>query len=726
MFRLGQRAGFPSRAARRAAAVGSLVGLPLALALSRLVPSHAAPGQLPGYALAQGFNPRASVVRLLLLIAIPLIGGVVGYWIGARRHPQRIRLGARRSDGPRRPARIQANVTIPAIGAHAIVVWTFLLVPWAPYGRSSLLLLAGLLVVTLLLATMLGGGDPRKGSVFLAAACPVLPLALLGERRVSVWLVAGIACLALPIVARGIAAAVPSTTRWLRALTVFVLLPGSVTAFSAAAEIHGPGLADVFEDGHGLLPASEYLRGELPYRDVVPGHGLVADGLLQVAQIRLFGDDYRGLRRGEKVFGVPFLPGIYALGWAATGSAGFGFGALLFTILLFPTYAFFRALLSLWTLALAVHASRTKRAGEWFACGALLPVGLCTAVDFTVYAVGGVAVAFLVARGRRDVFLKKMLLGCAASAGVLAVVFAALGILGSFLRATFFFLPSLLPVYAQGFPRASIPRDLAHVGAAADSATLLYALAAIAAVLLGTLLPRAPAVGSRARGMLPVLAWVLLAMLSVLERQHVVYAFFLVPLGLLLVARWCRGPRPWNSLRALGPAAALVVLAASQHPLLIAAVLADWVVRPPIPPHVRPLSEPPRARGALFRPMDADLIGATAEMMAAARFGKNDTWLDFANSPGLYYLFDRDCPIRYYEVPFYESEAAQREVIAAVSRNPGVRAVLMGNGYGAIDGIAMSDRAPLVASFLRENFRPFYRSGGVEFWLRKEAMGSLP
>jgi hypothetical protein len=109
-------------------------------------------------------------------------------------------------------------------------------------------------------------------------------------------------------------------------------------------------------------------------------------------------------------------------------------------------------------------------------------------------------------------------------------------------------------------------------------------------------------------------------------------------------------------------------------------------------------------------------------MIRQADLRGGDTWLDFANAPGLYYLFDRDCPIRYYEVPFYEAESAQDEVIAAVDANPRVRTVLISSGLLAqtIDGLDNATRAPRVAAFLRERFRPFYRAGGIEFWLRKD------
>ncbi|MBC7792451.1 MAG: hypothetical protein H7Z43_01985, partial [Clostridia bacterium] len=49
-------------------------------------------------------------------------------------------------------------------------------------------------------------------------------------------------------------------------------------------------VVDFFEDGHGLLPASEMIAGELPYRDITPGHGLLTDGLIDLASLKIRGE----------------------------------------------------------------------------------------------------------------------------------------------------------------------------------------------------------------------------------------------------------------------------------------------------------------------------------------------------------------------------------------------------------------------------------------------------
>jgi hypothetical protein len=708
-----------------AAGVGSALGFAVAVAAAASLPSRPAPGQVPGYAAEHGFDPRTDVLRLSLLAGVPLVGGAAGMRL-AKRRPRPAAPAARESRSAARgvwPA--GTGLLLSAVGAHALTVWTFLVVPVAdaPVEVPPLLSLAGLFAVSYGLAALLGRGDVHRGAVFLAAASPTLPLALLGPRSAAVWLAAGLAGLVLPVLARAAAIALPALERPLRTVLLWVLLPGSVTGLVGAALFRAPTVADVFEDGHALLPASEYLRGERAYRDIVPGHGLLSDGLLQTAQLTLFGDDYLGLKRGTKVAGAVFLPAFYALGWAATGSAAFGFGGLLFTLLLLPNYVFVRAILSIWTLVLATYAARTRKPSAWLACGAALPVGLCAAVDFTAYSAAAVAVALWVARGDRGAHLRKVLAGASVSAAAIALVLAGYGILDEFLHTTFVFVPSLLPVYALGFPPLKVHGEAPGLSAWLRSqAALNYLFLAVSAIVSGALLPRGPRVGARGRALLPLLAWFLCANLSVIERHHVVYSLFPVPVGLLLLHRWARGRGSWRSAPALASGFVLLVLFLSRGPAGFVSTAAKAIVHPWIPPDVRTIDGLPRAEGAVFFPWDAALIEATAEMIREADLRPGETWLDFANAPGLYYLFDRDCPIRYYEVPFYESEAAQDEVIAAVAANPRVRTALMSSGLLAqtIDDLTNSERAPRVAAFLRERFRPFSRSGGIEYWIRKD------
>jgi hypothetical protein len=247
-----------------------------------------------------------------------------------------------------------------------------------------------------------------------------------------------------------------------------------------------------------------------------------------------------------------------------------------------------------------------------------------------------------------------------------------------------------------------------------------YAAGAVAVLLLGALLPLGRGLPDSARPLPPICAWIAFAMMAVLERRHMNYPYFAVPAGVVLLGRWIRRS-PSDRVAANLAAAALVGGFALAHGGAAAPrVLAQAIASPYLPTDVATLDAPRRAAGAAFRAPDRVLVARTAEMIERAGFREGDTWLDFANEPGLYFLFERPCPIRFYEVPFYESEEAQREVIAAVETNPRVRAVLLSGTYAPIDGVSNASRAPLVAAYIAESFRPFLREDGIEFWIRKD------
>jgi hypothetical protein len=98
------------------------------------------------------------------------------------------------------------------------------------------------------------------------------------------------------------------------------------------------------------------------------------------------------------------------------------------------------------------------------------------------------------------------------------------------------------------------------------------------------------------------------------------------------------------------------------------------------------------------------------------------TWFDFINAPGLYYLFDRPCPIPYYETGFYEGRREQEAVIMALQTNLRVKLALVRaaeRSDGAVDGISNAERAPLVAAYLARAFQPAAAAYGVEMWVRR-------
>jgi hypothetical protein len=128
----------------------------------------------------------------------------------------------------------------------------------------------------------------------------------------------------------------------------------------------------------------------------------------------------------------------------------------------------------------------------------------------------------------------------------------------------------------------------------------------------------------------------------------------------------------------------------------------------------------PRARGAYWHMRDAAAIHSVKKYLALS-MKPDETFADFANSGILYYLFRRDCPIRQYEVAFFQSEEQQREVIRILETNPKIRAVLVTRtpaGRNIVD-VPNAWRAPLVQQYIETHFEPDFEEGEIAFWRRK-------
>ncbi len=739
--------------------MAGILGVIAAIVLGESIHLSPPPSQLPGIAKNIGLNPNSDVLRLFLLCALPLLAGLalgrLRLW--SRRPAASTRLShplflvlsvalitcaAAAALGPPkmavvgllaaaivvfakrplgrifRPDRIGLVSTISA----TILAWTLLAAPAASHGWAPLKILPALFLVAIAEALWVGRGTLELGAGDFAFSCLAIPVALWGARPEWISWLAGLGALTSPLIGRIWTDRSERMISLRRRLATLVLLPGSFVAIAAGACLRLPPTADIFEDGHGLLPASEYFHGERPYVDIVPGHGLLSDGGFQAASLKLFGDDYKGIRRGTKAVGAFFWPVFYFVAFAATGSAALGFGALALTFLWFPQYMFFRVIASLATVALASAAVRTRSRGFWLASGAALPVAVLCSVDFGFYAAAGCAAALLASRGGPKASVRSWALGLGSGAVVLGIPLALMGTLPQFLVSTFVELRRLTPVYALGFHVGF--REIGHWFSGwaflSDPEAFFGFVVILSAIALAILAAHFGRLKPRARITAPIVVWFLAAVLSVIERHHVGYPAFALPLLILFFARWIVGWSGWASPRGVAGAALVGALLICARPPYLMLSLADALRTTHVPAGLSEVEQPLRARGALFPEAQRTVIRRIGDFLQSRHFGPSETWLDFANSPGLYYLFDRNCPIRYYEVPFYETEAAQDEVIRAIRGNADVRAVLMRTGLlsDAVDGILNEKRAPRVYEFIQRSFHPTYSEDGVQFWER--------
>jgi hypothetical protein len=85
---------------------------------------------------------------------------------------------------------------------------------------------------------------------------------------------------------------------------------------------------------------------------------------------------------------------------------------------------------------------------------------------------------------------------------------------------------------------------------------------------------------------------------------------------------------------------------------------------------------------------------------------ERETFFDFGNEPGLYFLLNRRPPVRYSSVPSYQTVEKQREVIAALERErPPIAILASGTPTDIFDSVPNRVRAPIVARFLDTHYR---------------------
>ena len=547
------------------------------------------------------------------------------------------------------------------------------------------------------------------------------------EQRHNAWPVLAIA-LATPFVLRFVLRGTPRARRIVRVSLSWFVYPAAALMYTSAVSLlaaEGKPRADLFETAHYLTTGHEVARGELPYRDIVPAHGLIQDGLLDAAIIRS-GDvsagrvlEIRGVISGFTAVAT------YAFAAALTGSPDIGILAFFLGVILgVPSSV--RAVPALLTLALIVAAVRRRDARRLGLAGAGAVIAALTSLDFGAYTL--LAVVAAAVRIRTKSAAAAAAIGFAAASVVVAIALAGFGILDDALRVTFAEIPALGAVYALPFAitspslqsRRFFPDVLASIFDAGGFLPLVWIAGVIALAVMTA--GRRDGLSIRHRGVRDALyvslIWLAASGVSYAERHHYYYEF-IVP-GLLAATAYLlvRSRQTMARAAACSLIAAAIFAAQPTHDLIVVSMLRR--ARGPMSEGLVEIGGVERARGALYRERDARTV-ATAHDYMRRTLASDQTFFDFTNRGGLYFLLDRDVPIRHVEVAFYETEEGQREVIARIEGNPKVRLALVpapGDASVTVDGVPNETRAPLVWDYLRSNFTPAFEHDGLVVWQR--------
>jgi hypothetical protein len=197
--------------------------------------------------------------------------------------------------------------------------------------------------------------------------------------------------------------------------------------------------------------------------------------------------------------------------------------------------------------------------------------------------------------------------------------------------------------------------------------------------------------------------WIVVAGMSYVERQHHYFDFAVAAFLVALL---------WHH-RQLTLIVLLIVIARPlDHVLNLATPLRRA--------HGVPIgdAQPFAKTGAYFDPPTIAALNTAQRFLAT--LPPNDTFYDFANAGLLYEIFGRETPIRHMSVPMYESERAQRDVIASLERRkPGAALIVFPAALSNIDDVPNKERAPLVWQYLQAHYAPAFDENGVVFWRRR-------
>jgi hypothetical protein len=724
-------------------------GLAVAMALLPHWMRPAPPGQLPGFATASGFDAQAPFLFIAGVLVLPMLAAaLMRPWVARLSMPE-TRAWARNAAAmamlfPIWLVLIEPDLlwtTVPT--AVAVLVCVALRGLPARFTRRDVILLSTTAGVFLAIIDLTGLGVEKQFALAVAIVISVrlaivlirprvalpaslcfalAPLALVFQTRAFSyaprhfgWTPLAIAVVT-PFVLRLFVHNTPLVRHRLRRLVVYAVFPIAVYSYLAATSLttaEGKPRLSFFEEAHHLTPASEALRGEHFYRDIIPSHGLINDGLLDVVLLRGGLETIGRAMKGRYAIASLCSVAVYALTTAVTGSPEAG----VLAFHLGRTEGATRVLPALLTLALMVSAVRRRnpRLLAWAGAGAIV-TGLVS-IDHGVY----ISVALLFAMTRVRQGWRFAALGAAAAAVPALLALSVEGIVVPFFKTSIFEVATLGPIYTLTpfTPPAifktftSLPELLAATFDR-DAALIMIWIAALlfVAVAMATRPPALARRRARYEALLTISVWIVIVAFSYAERQHFHFQTA-VPTFLIGGAMVAAARRRW-----VIPVAVVLLLMIAQPTSHLARVASLRHATGPLDPKFSSvLYDPPRAADALW----ADATTITAAGAYINRLAPEETFFDFTNSGLLYFLFNRDCPIRQVEVAFYEREDLQREVIARLERNPHVVAALVPSSpaYGSVDYVPNAVRAPLVWKYLQDHFRPDYQAGSVVFWRRK-------
>ena len=609
------------------------------------------------------------------------------------------------------------------------------------FAIAFLALFWGIAFLIVRLTTLHFGRQPEE--VFRRVAVAGLPLVALPFIAVlhvpTTWPRMIVIAVLLSCVLVGLRVKTPMAPRTAWKLAAYAIIPALIYAVSYASTAHLSQWIDLFHRGESVGPASDYLRGKVPYRDVFALHGMLEDGLLDSWLMKIFGRSLDVAITRPVLLGSLLAPLMWYLGIVLFESIPL---ALLCVVMgSWTTAENNRTFLMVAAVALFWNALSRRRPLPAVLSGICGGIALFHSYEIGLYTIGGgiaacIALAIVATRVEWTGLapLKaalSFLLGAAIGAAPFAIYLIARGAFDDFVVTSFVTIPRVIdPIWSLPFPDlVTTFRKNLNLHALADFvlwekfhlilSPLTIAVAAIYCIQRWL---------RRRSDMLDHALLVLTVFATIAQRtafgraefRHQYFAAFLIGpmlviLGMLTVRAlrgvWRDGGDGTRAFVAMLVVAALPVVAVLFWiPDLVNARINDLVRY-----HARVLrvAHDPAADLVQWRIKDV-----TAEIRRLTN--RSQPIFDFSNQPAFYFFADRPNPTRFYQVPIFSPREFQAEVIDVLERTkPRVVIRKSPDGFDQFDGVTNDLRAQAVSAYIDDSYQ-FHRSiRGVELWTRR-------
>jgi hypothetical protein len=538
----------------------------------------------------------------------------------------------------------------------------------------------------------------------------------------------------------------PLSSRAAWQLAAYLIFPVLIYLVSYASTAQLSQWVDLFHRGETIGPASDYLRGKVPYRDVFALHGMLEDGLLDGWLMTLFGRSLDVAIARNVILGACLGVSLWFLGIVLFDSIPLA--AVVVAMSAWTTAENNRTFFQVAAVALFVNGLRGS-ALSMLASGVFAGVAFFFSYDIGLFTTGGAIAAFVIlAIARKRVpqcgaadpaaGLLRFLVGLAIGAAPFAIYLAVNGALDDFLVTSFVTIPKVIDAtWSLPFPDivSTFRKDL-NLHTLAE-----FVLLEKFHLILSPLTIAIAAVYCIQRWLrrkldpLDVALLVLAIFATVAQRtafgraefRHQYFAAFLIgPLLVILAILLVRALRRVWSTGDAGTRAFIGALAVAALPMMAVLFWIPDLVNARIGDligfHARVLrvTHEPHSEETRWR-----IEAVATEIQRLTK--KNEPIFDFSNQPAFYFFADRPNPTRFYQVPILSPRDFQAEAIAALEKaKPKVVIRTAPEGFDRFDGVPNALRAQAVAAYLDDTYR-FHKSAlGVELWTRARNAEAAP